>query len=236
MVSDLQGEIQHRAAAPPQQAPSRYVTAEQEQDFGADMLEAAGNKAREIYEPQLAALKQEIADLKGVVGTVGSRVVQRERGDMLTELGRAVPNWHQMNGDPEFIQWLQLPEPYSGIKRHDLLMQAYDRQDTDRVIRFFSSYLNEAAATGQNFQPVPATVPSSPGANGKVPLETFAAPGRAAPAPASAPPGDRKLYTRAQISQFFTDKASGRWRGREAEAAAHEADIFRAGPEGRVVG
>jgi hypothetical protein len=236
MVNDLQ--TRQRDAPPPAPVPAptgrKLVTPEEEADYGKDLLEVMGKRAREEVAGEIDGLKEEINKLRGQLGQVGSRVTQRDTEDVFTELHRQVPGWVEQNSDDGFIAWLQQPEPFSGIKRHDLLTRAFDSHDANRVIRFFQGFRAEAAATGQ--APGPATPPPAPAANGKVPLETFAAPGRASPAHASAPPGEKPQYTRAQISQFYTDKAAGRWRGREAQAADIEADIFRAGPEGRVIG
>jgi len=230
-------ELQRQTRAPPPEAPpsGRRVTPEQEADYGEELSAYIDARADDIAEARVKKLEDKIASLEGQLGQVGSSVAKRDDNDVFMELQQAVPNWLTLNSDRDFIGWLQQPEPWSGLKRHDLLSRAFDSHDAPRVIRFFQGYLAEAAATGQ--APVPTgSVPAPGAANGKVPLETFAAPGRAAPAPASAPPGSKPTYTRAQISQFFTEKAAGRWRGREAEAASLEADIFRAGPEGRVIG
>lgn len=235
MVADLQRQAQ--APPPPPPPPKRLITPEEETDYGADMVSVMKKASREELYGEIETLRNELREVKNVVGTVGSRVEARDRGDLMSRLQGAVPNWLTLNSDENFIGWLQQPEPFSGLKRHDLLTHAYDLQDSNRVIKFFKSYLEEAAATGQVIPGQEPPPPAPPAANGKVPLETFAAPGRATPAAATAAPtGQKPHYTRAQISQFFTDKAAGRWRGREADAAAIEADIFRAGPEGRVTG
>ena len=238
LVADLQEKM--RTAPPPVAAPApvargKLVTPEEEADYGKDLLEVMGKRARDEVAGEIDELKSEIRKLNGQLANVGTRVSQRDTEDVFTELHRQVPNWVEQNSDENFIHWLQQPEPFSGIKRHDLLTRAFDSHDANRVIRFFQGFRAEAAVTGQDpGQPAP---PPPPGANGgKVPLETFAAPGRAAPAQATAPQGERNLYTRAQIAQFYTDKAAGKWRGRESEAAQLESDIFRAGPEGRVIG
>jgi hypothetical protein len=236
MVSELQQAS--RAPAPvasTQQSNNRRVTPEQEADYGDDLNKYIDARAEDIADAKTAALKDEIASLKGQLGQVGTRVAARDTEDLFSELHRRVPGWVEQNSDENFINWLQQAEPFSRMKRHDLLTRAFDSNDVERVILFFQGYRAEAAATGNASTP-PAPATTVPGANGRVPLETFAAPGRAAPAQASAPPGQKPVYTRAGIAQFYTDKAAGRWRGREAQAADIEADIFRAGPEGRVNG
>jgi hypothetical protein len=239
MVRDLQ-EQRRREPPPAAEAPAgnqrgKLVTPEEEEDYGEELLSVMGKRARDAVADEMDGLRDEVRKLQGMLGQVGQRVQARDTNDLFSVLQGKVPGWVEQNSDPEFISWLQQPEPFSGIKRHDLLTRAFELQDAPRVVKFFEGYLNEAAATGQRPQTTPTPSSGNP-TNGKVPLETFAAPGRAAQAPASAPPGQKPTYTRSGISQFFTDKAAGKWRGREAEAANIEADIFRAGPEGRVMG
>jgi hypothetical protein len=64
-------------------------------------------------------------------------------------------------------------------------------------------------------------------------LEDFAAPGRARSAPQTTPP-EKPFYSQASIAKFYADKLAGKFRGREAEVAQVEADIFQAQHEGRI--
>ena len=77
-------------------------------------------------------------------------------------------------------------------------------------------------------RPAPAQPPA-----GKVPLEAFAAPGRAKTAAATAP-AEKPIITRAQIATFYADKAAGKYRGKEAEADRLERMIFEAQRDGRI--
>lgn len=110
------------------------------------------------------------------------------------------------------------------------MLDAFEKADGQRVLRFFQGFLSDEAATG------PATTQTEP-PNGKVPLETFAAPGRAkAPAASVAiAPVEKETITHAQIAAFYSDVQRGRFRGNEAEKDRLEAMIFEAQAEGRVV-
>lgn len=235
MVRELQ-QAQVKPAPTPAPAYAKLVTPEEEADYGTDLLAVVGKRARDEVAGEMASLREEITSLRATLNTVGGTVYQQQERTLVDHLAAAVPGWAEQNADPAFLAWLAQPEPWSGIKRQDLLLNAFSGQNAPLVIKYFQGYLDEAAATGQRPQPTPTTVPAAAAA-GKVPLETYAAPGRAAPPlSAPAPAGQKAQYTRAQISQFFTEKAAGKWRGRDADAQAIEADIFRAGPEGRVVG
>jgi hypothetical protein len=62
---------------------------------------------------------------------------------------------------------------------------------------------------------------------------TLAAPGRAKSAAAAAP-AEKPFFTSAQITRFYADVNSGKYRGREADKAKLEAQIFDAQREGRI--
>jgi hypothetical protein len=48
--------------------------------------------------------------------------------------------------------------------------------------------------------------------------------------------GDRPTYTRAQIAWFYNQHRRGAYKGREADWARQEADLYAAQREGRVIG
>jgi hypothetical protein len=64
-------------------------------------------------------------------------------------------------------------------------------------------------------------------------LANLASPGRAHSAGGS--PAEKPVYTTAEITKFYTDVASGKWRGREQHQAAIDADIILAQREGRII-
>jgi hypothetical protein len=210
----------------------RLITPEEEQDYGSEFLSVVGKKAKEELSPEVAQLKKEIAGLKSQLAGVGGYVQQDARSRMETTMNERLPNWQDVNVDPNFLSWLKLPDPYSGVIRHELLKAAYERNDTPRVMAFFQGFLAEEAATapvddGPDDLRVQSAAP-------KVPLEKFAAPGRAKTAAASGAPAEKPSFTRAQIAKFYADSAAGKYRGKEAEKDRVERQIFDAEREGRI--
>mgnify|MGYP000981593068 CR=1 FL=1 len=111
----------------------------------------------------------------------------------------------------------------------ELLKAAYERNNAAQVAVFFNGFLADEAADAPRTQPSPAPQPAPQ----KVPLETFAAPGGAKNAAPSAPV-EKPLISAADITQFYTDCAAGRYRGREEEKDRIEMMIFDAQREGRI--
>lgn len=200
------------------------------------------DKDREEYGPELIDLiervakgyangaQAELTQLKTQVGNVGNAVANTERERMLATLDQRLAGWREQNQNPEFLEWLGLPDVYSGARRMDLLRQAFDRGDVARVLAFFNGYNAEKQAASAP-PSMPAPQPPAPA----VRLEELAAPGRARVAAASQPPtGDKPIITAAQISQFYDDCRRGRFNGRDADRIALESQIFEAQREGRI--
>jgi hypothetical protein len=217
--------------ATPELAPERLITTEEEADYGADLLKVVGKKAKDELNPELNALKSKITDLEGRISNVGGYVAKSARESMESSLDEQCPTWREVNFMPEFKEWLQLPDLYSGAIRHSLLKAAYEQNNTPRTLAFFKGFLAEEAATapaGQ--QPDLSAAPPAPA---KVSLESLAAPGRAKTAAATTPT-EKPTFTRPDIAKFYVDVRAGKYRGKEAEKDAFERQIFAAQAEGRI--
>lgn len=207
----------------------RLITPEEEADYGPDFLQVVGKKAKEELLPELRKAYDKIAGLEAQLNGVGNYVQQDAQGRMMEALDRDVSGWREQNVNPEFLQWLALPDPYSGDIRHNMLKVAWERHDAPRVAAFFKGFLAEEAAYRG-----PASSEAPAKAAGKPSLETFAAPGRAKTAAASNAPAEKPIITSAQISRFYADCAAGRYNGRDEEKLKFEKAIFEAQRDGRI--
>ena len=180
--------------------------------------------------PEVAELRQQLAELSAAVGSTTKAVVKNARQSMYAYLDDNLANWTAINDDEKFKDWLSLPDPLSGAIRHELLKKAYAANNGPRVAAFFKGFLSEEAAAAPQLEPAPQ--PAKPG---KVPLVEFAAPGRARSAATATPaPVEKPSITRAQVTQFYADVAAGRYRGRDDEKNRLEKTIFDANREGRI--
>ena len=225
------GPTQPQSYAKPQ-----LIKPEEVNDYGDEFFDVVGRKAREEFSPELHELGERLKRLESghqAVTEVVTKTRVRSVYDMLYD---EVPQWKQINHSPEFKQWLQYPDPYSGKPLGELLQDAFSRQDGERVVNFFRGFA-EAAGLPQNPPDRGSSAPpltQQGNGSGKPTLEQFAAPGRARSAPQTLPP-DKPMYTTAQVAALSEQKRRGLWRGREAELEAIERDIFAAQHEGRLV-
>jgi hypothetical protein len=228
-LQNLLSTMQTPSNTPAELEAERFITAEEEQDYGSEFLNVVGKKAKEELLPVVKKYESKIAELEAKLQGVNGFVEQDARARMEQSLDREVPDWRDINFNPEFLTWLKLPDTYSGVIRHELLKAAYSRNDSPRVLAFFKGFLaEEAAVDPANAETGRSAAPAKPS------LEQFAAPGRAKTAAATGAPAEKPVFTRADIAKFYADSAAGKFRGKEAEKDRLEAQIFEAEREGRI--
>lgn len=220
------------AAAP---APERLVTDKEREEYGPDLIEVIGRRAREELNPLITTLKDEIAELRGNVQGTKTQLTKTGRSQLFLDLDKSVPEWRQLNDDQNFLLWLDLPDRYSGVIRQGLFDAALEQNNAPRVAAFFQGFLSEAASVPARADLTPAPVALTPvPAIPKVSLESFAAPGRAKSSAGTPPPDEKPFITRAEITAFYADVNRGKYRGNEAEKDRLERMIFDANADGRV--
>ena len=235
-VRSLNTALASQAPAPAPDVPptpdiKRLLSTEEVEEYGEELIDVVQRAAQEVMQPTLDKLTKENTDLKAQMGQVSSSVVKSERQLLLDGLDGQVTGWREVNTSPEYLQWLQAADPYSGEQRHALLKHAFESNNLARVAAFFKGYLSESAvltAAGQQQAP-PARTP-------QVRMDTLVAPG--APRQGSTPTqeGHKRQWTQAQIATFYREKTAGKYRGDVAakKGAQLEADIFLAQREGRI--
>lgn len=209
----------------------KFVTAEDVQTYGPELIDVVQRAAREALQPDLAQVAQQTQQ-------TNQRVMQSAQAQMYLDLDRAAPTWREINVNPRFKAWCRLPDVYSGVVRGQLMKDAFQAANAPRVASFFQGFLAEEQATGQ--VPAPGAEPQAQAAQAPriaaVPLENLTAPGRAKPAGGDQPrsAADKPVYSRAQVAAFYANVRAGRYIGRETEKAADEALIFAAQADGRI--
>ena len=231
-MQNVMASMQRPAETPQELKPQSFLTPEEVTEYGQEFLDVVARRAKEELNPEVAKLRSQLTNLERQLASTAEQSAARGRFELEATLDQRVPHWRDINVMPEFHAWLALPDTYSGAIRHDLLKAAYAQNNAPRTISFFKGFLDQEAA----YVPQGSELHLADGlqTNGKVSLETFAAPGRAKTSAASTAPVEKPIITRAQISHFYAESASGKYRGREAEKAQLEAMIFDAEREGRI--
>jgi len=226
--------------------PVVLITDKDKQDFGEDLIDVIKRAAIEAVMPQLKPLAETVGQVQARVDTTTQETERQFLHRMHSSMHDAVPGWDALNKDPNFIAWTKQNDVYSGLNRQELLQRAWYAGDSNRVAAFFQGYLAEEAAIdpaaaearqravgGTNGHAAPPPASTEPPASApRVTLAQLAAPGRARAA--AGPPQGKPVWTAAGISQFYMDVANGKFRGRDAERVATEADLMAAQREGRI--
>jgi hypothetical protein len=226
LLSNVQ--VPATGAAPAAPAVSQ-VTDDDVTEYGRNMVDFVQRAAKSAVSPELAQLRQENEDLKSKLGRTADSVEQDARDRMHEQLDTTVPEWRVTNSSPAFVAWLKLPDVFSGRQRHELLLEAYGKNDAARVQRFFQAFKQEDSAIDPTapMAPNPSRIPA-------VDPATLVAPGapRGGGNPGTDAPGGKRVWTQQEIAVFYDKKRRGKIP--PDEAARTEREIIEASAQGRV--
>jgi len=232
-IDQLQRELAARQAPPEKRAPPRLnITEDEFNDYGPDFISMIQRIAQHTVQGQIEPLAQEVGRTKQQVGI-------HQNMSMHEQMTALFPQWADLNRYQPFIEWVMLPDPYSGAIRQRLMQEAWDAGDARRVNAFFQGFLAEEAALDPtragrlNGGGAPAAPNGAPVASPPLTLQQLAAPGGARSAQPM--PAEKPVYTTEDITRFYTEVAAGKWRHRDADRAAVDRDIHQAQHEGRII-
>jgi len=211
----------------------RLVKDEEIKEYGADLVDLIGRAARDAVMPEvdsrLRPVVQQVERTAKTTNDIAVTTAATEEQKVLAALSTQVPNWMQLNEDQNFLAWLDQTDPYAGERRGELLNRAYQRHDSPRVVAFFKGFLNENATV----TPPPSATPNS-GIPSKT-LDQLVAPGtQKAGTVDSAQDGAKRIWTSAEIAQFYKDVAGSKYARNQDRRKELETDIFAAQREGRI--
>jgi hypothetical protein len=180
---------------------SDYLTQQDVRDYGNELLDVSQRAALHAISPHLMNLEAQNADLQ-------RRLARESRHRLDQQVEAAIPNYREIDRNPNWHRWLLGYDVLSGEVRQRLLNAAIQRGDASSVIAFFRSYQRESGGTHT----------ASPASGGR---------GRSS--------GGQPVFTRAQVKELYARHHRGEFAGKEAEWAQIEHSIIRAGAEGRIL-
>jgi len=132
-----------------------------------------------------------------------------------------VPDNESVNQDPRWLAWLGEIIPGTSFTRRDALRDAERKNNAEQIVELFNQFKTSVGL------PVTSTV--KPSLQGEVSPINPGAPSSEVGIPAG------ETYTRAQVKEFFNDRAKGRYKHLPDDGQSLEDDITRAHVEGRIV-
>ena len=186
------------------------VSQDEINEYGEGLIDVARRVARE----ELAQKDRVIDQLKAKLDALEETTTKVVQDDFFTSLGNKVPDWVSINDDANFHKWLDEIDELTGARRQDLLRVAEQERSADRVAKFFIAFkktsqkqiASSASALESQVTPSSNQTPNTPPA--------------------------KKVWTRAEISEFYTRVRRGDVS--DEEALAIESDIQAASIEGRI--
>jgi len=132
-----------------------------------------------------------------------------------------VPDNESVNQDPRWLKWLGETIPGTNFTRRQALRDAEQKNSAEQIVELFNQFKISVGL------PVTSTVkpsltdtvspinPGTPSSEGGIPAG--------------------ETYTRAQVKEFFNDRAKGRYKHLPDDGQSLEDDITRAHVEGRII-
>ena len=220
------------AETPKQEAPKKDVVSEQDLvDYGEDLVDFIRRVAKAEAASATEGLTPKIQEIQGQVRQSSQR---QATNSVYSKLDHDVQDWREINKSPEFLDWLATRDPYAGDFRKNLLAQAFENGDADRVVAFFKGYKAERQAVTP--APTPAPAPAAePAHQPQVSLEQLAGPaGGPTNGSVNTQPEQAPNWTRGQIASFYNDVNAGVYAKDPDRKAQIEASIAAALREGRI--
>src|SRR6478735_7281483 len=110
----------------------QYLTSQDYNDYGPDLVDFAQRAAVHAVAPHLQNLEQQNAELQ-------RRLAREARYSLDQRVEAAVPNYREIDSNPEWHRWLLTVDSLSGRVRQQLLNDAIASGDASRIAAFFRS-------------------------------------------------------------------------------------------------
>jgi hypothetical protein len=133
---------------------TNYLTQEDVQNYGNDLLDVAQRSALHAVAPHLMSLEQQNQELQ-------RRLAQEARHRLDQQVERQVPNYREIDRDPKWHNFLRGTDPYTGQPFQSLLNIAIVDGDANRVAAIFRGFMNQTGDTQHAYSAAPNRTRSS---------------------------------------------------------------------------
>lgn len=227
-MSVLQNAPAPAAVAPAVPKTTSKLKPEEVEEYGADFIDMIERAALQRVTPQMEemqnTIKNLVGQLSGQVSNVAQKQHQTDEQRFFARVGEGVPNWQEINVTPEWLSYLNEPDPMTGITRQVYLDDARRSLDVGRVVNIFKAFTGNTTVS----EPDTTSAPKRSDA-----LAKQVQPGRTkAAAPASLAPAGP--VSRNDITKLYDDHRKGVYKGKEDEFRRKEIALLDAINSGRL--
>lgn len=210
---------------PPEPRRQELITKDDEETFGSDLIDLSRRVVREEFAqlaPQvIGELRKEFAPIREQVGEVQKETAQTKEDRFWTSVDSAVPDWREIDQDPQWLEWLGEVDPMVGKTRQEALNDAHNSLDAARVASIFKVWKGA-------FRPEqPAPQPTN---QKREELQRQVAPSKSRAATTA--PAPERTWTAAEYERAFDPRLSATMGADEISKL--QADADKAYAEGRV--
>jgi len=229
-IQDLQKQITEKPAdtgGDNAKLPTTLLSAEDREHLA---TEGFDDRSIEIFGKMIKTLAPERAVAPAITDELEQikRDVQNDRENTFwTKLSLAVPDWESVNSGDQFNDWLDEVLPYSDKTKRDVLKAAQAQLDYRKVIQIFTDFKAANPGTTKPKKEEPKYDPAKQ-------IEPASSVTHTETPEGEKPQG--KIYTREEVKQYYKEVATGKYKGKDVEAAKIDADIIKANLEGRIQG
>lgn len=193
-----------------------------EDQYGSEFTTAIDKRISRVVKQQV----QEVVNgFQQDLSTVKQNQAVSEQVMFEDVIDKLTPNWRALNVNPEFVSWVQNSvESFSGVTFQDILIDAYNRRDASKIAKIFNTYeqLKQKNTTRQTGIKAEASQLVSP-------------PKRGSASNATIENNSGKVFTQAQIQDFYQKLSQGVFKGKDAWVKSMKEEILKANSEGRIV-
>lgn len=187
---------------------------------GQDAIDIFKKGVKKAAESSTAPLKEELEKLRKKERKLKEEASKAELAKIYKDhfhdpLKRLVPDFEQLNTNPQFIEFLQEPDEETGIQRITLLRKAESVYDPGRAASFFREFKKSIGKNNLESKITPV-------ANGNSTSNDMRT-------------TKPRTFTMAEIDKNYNDQAKGVYRGREKEWRILEAQMDKAFEQGNII-
>ena len=221
-VGTLQQQVADLKALQPALDPFKGIfTDEDKETLGDTTVDALQKATKRATEAATKPLQDQLEAERKLREKQDERFAEQNKQEVydifISRVARAVPDWQDIDLNPEFKDFMSEPE-VDGLPRSEHFLSAENRGDAASVIRYMSDF----KATQGKAKPDPLAdklTPTGESAGSTQTIEDESEP---------------EYISRAHVDKFYDDLNRGRYDGRHSEALAEEKRIDLATAEGRV--
>ena len=200
-IASLKQQLAH-VESQKAEVPKNSSLDELREDYGSDLVDGL---YQSIYQQIMGEVSTQVGNVQRSVSQESAATKQQLLAQQLQ--GHNI-NFSQMDSDPLFHEWLSKFDPESGIQRQEQLVNHFGRGDLAATAQMYIEFAHGGSQPQQ----------TQPQSN---PFESHVQHQTTAPATQDAAPTSA-AFTRAQVAQFYTDWAKGKYTNEEAKRIEKE--------------